>query len=400
MSNFIKLIASAPDLHAYALYKLFYSFKQDFSQESLSLAAVWCIGEYGEVLFSGPLKLGLAEDGDEPTNADEIKDVTEKDVIDVLEAILDTVYSTDSVIEYVMTALLKLTTRVKSPQTVQRIKTILSRYSNNVTVELQQRSVEFLTILTDPALEAAKAGILERMPVPPPTVVDRKALQPHSTSVSPTPPPAAVPTAAASGTGNLLDDLLSLDQPSQGTSPRSFHPNFTDYGIAPAAPNNLLNQLGGLSLGPNGGAAAPNPSGMDLLADVFGSTAPAKPAAPAKNDIMALFITQTSPNKSPSPAPGVTDVFAGLGGGVPGGISATSPVGMGGVPPMMSTSATGAGEVVAYSKNGLVLTFRPSKEPGPDANSSVCSIQCVFRNSNPQSITDLNMQVSSFSISF
>lgn len=50
-SAFIRLVAHTPELHAYTASKLFTSLRSDISQESLTLAATWVIGEYSEVLI-------------------------------------------------------------------------------------------------------------------------------------------------------------------------------------------------------------------------------------------------------------------------------------------------------------------------------------------------------------
>lgn len=55
LSGFIRLVAHTPELQAYSASKLYTSLKFDISQESLTLAATWVIGEYSEVLLQGGL---------------------------------------------------------------------------------------------------------------------------------------------------------------------------------------------------------------------------------------------------------------------------------------------------------------------------------------------------------
>ena len=55
LSGFIRLVAHTPELQAYTASKLYTSLKFDISQESLTLAATWVIGEYSEVLLQGGL---------------------------------------------------------------------------------------------------------------------------------------------------------------------------------------------------------------------------------------------------------------------------------------------------------------------------------------------------------
>jgi len=53
LSAFIRLVAHTPELQAYTASKLYMALKADISQESLTLAATWIIGEYSEVLLEG-----------------------------------------------------------------------------------------------------------------------------------------------------------------------------------------------------------------------------------------------------------------------------------------------------------------------------------------------------------
>lgn len=53
LSAFIRLVCHTPELQLYTVQKLFSALHADFSQESLTLASVWVIGEFGEVLLQG-----------------------------------------------------------------------------------------------------------------------------------------------------------------------------------------------------------------------------------------------------------------------------------------------------------------------------------------------------------
>jgi AP-1 complex subunit gamma-1 len=61
LSAFIRLVAHTPELQAYTASKLYTALQDDISQESLTLAALWVIGEYGDILFEG----GVVDD-DQP----------------------------------------------------------------------------------------------------------------------------------------------------------------------------------------------------------------------------------------------------------------------------------------------------------------------------------------------
>jgi len=58
LSAFIRLVAHTPELQAYTTSKLYLALKADISQESLTLAATWILGEYCEVILQG----GIVDD--------------------------------------------------------------------------------------------------------------------------------------------------------------------------------------------------------------------------------------------------------------------------------------------------------------------------------------------------
>lgn len=48
-------MAHTPELQAYTVSKLYTALQADISQESLTLAATWVIGEYSDILLEGGL---------------------------------------------------------------------------------------------------------------------------------------------------------------------------------------------------------------------------------------------------------------------------------------------------------------------------------------------------------
>ena len=53
LSSFIRLIAITPDLQTYSVQKLYAALKADITQEALTLAGTWVIGEFGDLLLKG-----------------------------------------------------------------------------------------------------------------------------------------------------------------------------------------------------------------------------------------------------------------------------------------------------------------------------------------------------------
>jgi AP-1 complex subunit gamma-1 len=51
LSAFVRLVCHTPELQAYTSQKLYLALRQDVSQESLTLAGLWVIGEFGELML-------------------------------------------------------------------------------------------------------------------------------------------------------------------------------------------------------------------------------------------------------------------------------------------------------------------------------------------------------------
>jgi AP-1 complex subunit gamma-1 len=51
--SLLHLISATPQLQTYAAHKIFFSLRENISQEGLAKAGLWCIGEFGNLLISG-----------------------------------------------------------------------------------------------------------------------------------------------------------------------------------------------------------------------------------------------------------------------------------------------------------------------------------------------------------
>uniref|UniRef100_A0A286XKH0 AP-1 complex subunit gamma n=1 Tax=Cavia porcellus TaxID=10141 RepID=A0A286XKH0_CAVPO len=127
--NLIQLITNSVEMHAYTVQRLYKAILGDYSQQPLVQVAAWCIGEYGDLLVSGQCE------EEEPIQ------VTEDEVLDILESVLISNMSTSVTRGYALTAIMKLSTRFTC--TVNRIKKVVSIYGSSIDVELQQRAVEY-----------------------------------------------------------------------------------------------------------------------------------------------------------------------------------------------------------------------------------------------------------------
>jgi len=150
VSSLIALIQDSASLHAYTVQQMYRAVVQDISQQPLVQVAAWCMGEYGDLLLQ-PL----------PDSDDEPLQISEDDVLEVLEKAL--VNNNSSVItkEYCLTALVKLCTRFTTSQ--PRLQKLLRLYNTSTNTELQQRSVEYDQLFQTG--DSIRTGLLERMPV-------------------------------------------------------------------------------------------------------------------------------------------------------------------------------------------------------------------------------------------
>ncbi|CAM9134134.1 unnamed protein product, partial [Lampetra planeri] len=146
--NLIQLITNTTQLHSYTVQRLFKAMQEDISQPPLVQVAAWCVGEYGDLLLSGHCE------EEEPI------EVTEDEVLDVLEGVLQSNLSTSITRGYALTASMKLSTRFSS---TNRIRKVVSIYGSSIDMELQQRAVEYTTLFHK--FDHMRPALLERMPV-------------------------------------------------------------------------------------------------------------------------------------------------------------------------------------------------------------------------------------------
>ncbi|KAF7294435.1 AP-1 complex subunit gamma [Mycena kentingensis (nom. inval.)] len=332
LSAFIRLVAHTPELQAYTASKLYIALTADISQESLTLAATWVIGEYSDLLLEG----GVV---DEDTN----KPVADKDLIDLLVSILDSPYANLLTRQFVLTAITKISSRptVTSVQQ-ERVSELLTQYATSPELELQQRAIEFVSLFN---LGDVKEGVLEKMPPP-----ELKATVIGVVSEQ---------KPVGSTRSTTVDDLIGSADDLVTSSPA-----------------------------PNGNPAAAVQNNADLLRDIFGGgdtathATPTAPARSAVDDIMSLFGPGPS---APAPAAAATpvapaanpmSVFNNI-----ASTPATSP------PPQAAQSRLTA--YPAYEKNELKITLTPQTSP---AQPGTVMILARFQVTGSSAATGLSFQ--------
>ncbi|KAF6718441.1 AP-1 complex subunit gamma-1 [Oryzias melastigma] len=244
--NLIHLITNASELHCYTVHKLYRALVTDISQQSLVQVACWCIGEYGDLLLKGECQ------ETEPVQ------VSEDDVLDALETVLQSHMSSSTTRGFALTATMKLSTRITD--NVDRIRSIVSIYGSCIDVELQQRAVEYNALFKK--YDHMRAAVLERMPLmernssgntngeaTAETITETNSSKVTQEDRVPAPPPQQQP---AKQTYDLLDLLGGSSEPLQQIPAAQTLPINTSG----SAGGDLLDLLGGLEPSP----ATPAPS--------------------------------------------------------------------------------------------------------------------------------------------
>lgn len=329
LSSFVRLIATTPDLQTYSVQKLYAALKEDITQEGLILAGSWVIGEYGDALLRG----GQYEEEELVT------EVKESDVVDLFETILGSSYAGLIVQQYIVTASMKLTTRLSDPAQIERLRRLLLRYAANLDVEIQQRAAEYGNLFGH---DQIRRGVLEKMP--PPEIREESRVLGEATKKRQSKIAKKKPAQAA--TEDLLLDLMGDSGPSADMN-----------------------------------GAANGTQSQDLLADIMGgASSPPQTSSPAPQsnvaNIMDLF--NAGPSSSPAPAQSrappqaaSSDLLGGLGG-------------MSSPPPQTSTPPVASGPPAhpAYNKNDLQITFQLKR----DAN----AVQLLARFRNTGGLNQLS----------
>lgn len=148
----IQLIADTNPLHTYAARNLLEQVRQHMEQQPLCQVGAWVIGEYGDILNKYCKDVG-----------EEFEEITDSDVLDVLEKLLLSSNSLTVTKQYAVIAIMKLSTRL-GPSVQDQVKRLINVYGSSTNVELQQRSVEF-TSLFNRKHDPIRSGLLERMPL-------------------------------------------------------------------------------------------------------------------------------------------------------------------------------------------------------------------------------------------
>jgi AP-1 complex subunit gamma-1 len=327
MSNLVNLIVSNPELQSYAVQKMYLALNKDLMKQPLVQVGIWCVGEFGDVLVQ---RQQADVDGAKKSSSEPL-DVSEKDIVSLLHAVLRHPSTTDNTKEYVLTAAVKLIDRLPTPSMRAATVKILDEFSTSVSIELQQRACEYRLLLNK--FEQDQPSLAKLFFKVPPIAVDEDdvpvASSPASSSSSSSsaaaPRVAAVAAAPATAPVNPLADIFGPAAPAGG-APAAAAGGLLGLGGAAAAP--IANNAGGAGANPLasifGGAPSPAPAPPPVVVAAAAVAVPATPVAAASLAAAPVLAPQ---NKIHPGLPGSTEEF------------------------------------VAYSSNGVKIVFRFVKKP-------------------------------------
>ncbi|KAL7240989.1 hypothetical protein ACSBR2_006588 [Camellia fascicularis] len=361
----IVVISNASNLHGYTVRSLYKAVQTSGDQESLVRVAVWCIGEYGEMLVNNAGMLGV----EEPIT------VTESDAVDVIEIAIKRHISDLTTQAMCLIALLKLSCRF--PVCSQRIKDIIVQYKGSLVLELQQRSIEFNSVIQKH--QNIRSLLVEKMPVlDEATYSGRRAGSLPATVSTSNGAAINLPNGVAKPSAAPLVDLLDLssdDAPVPSSSGGDFLQDLLGVDLAPAS-----SQLG---------TSQTQKSGTDVLLDLLSIGTPPAQSSPSTSDILSssldnkISVNTLQRLSSPSALSGQASLPA-VGSPVMDLLDGFAPN-----PATREDNGPAYPSIVAFETNSLKIMFNFSKAPG---NPQTTIIQATFTNKSPNVYTDFIFQ--------
>lgn len=359
----IVVITNASNLHAYSVRSLYRAVQTAGDQETLVRVAVWSIGEYGDMLIGNAGVLDI----EEPIT------VTESDAVDVVETAIKHHSADLTTRAMCLVALLKLSSRF--PSCSQRINDIIVHYKGSLVLELQQRAIEFSSIVD--RHQNIRSALVERMPVLDEATYSGRRAGSMPAVVSTSQAALNLPNGVAKTSAAPLIDLLDLssdDVPAPSSSGGDFLQDLLGVDLAPASSQSGTNQT--------------QKNGNDVLLDLLSiGTPPAQ-----SNSSISDMLSSSQDNKSPenileqlsSPSAPTGQVSSG-----------NSPMmdlldGFSPNPPKPEDNGTAYPSITAFESSSLKVTFNFNKQPG---NPQTTLIEAVFENKTSNICTNFIFQV-------
>ncbi|XP_073059288.1 AP-1 complex subunit gamma-2-like [Primulina eburnea] len=362
--SLIVVITNASNLHGYSVRSLYKAAQTASEQETLIRVTVWCIGEYGEMLVNNSGVLDM----EDPIT------VTEADAVDVVETAIGRHSSDLTTQAMCLISLLKLSSHFTSCS--KRINDIISQYKGSLVLELQQRAMEFNSVIEKHV--KIRSSLVERMPVlDEATYSERRSGSVPTTVSTSQGAPLKLPNGVSKPNSSPLIDLLDLssdDIPAASPSDGNFLQDLLGVDLSPASSQQGTNQI--------------QKSGTDVLLDLLSiGTPPAQSSSPALDllssgqngkssvDLLDKLVSPSAQTSSPLGSSSMMDLLDGF------GPNQSVPLAKGNGPTYPS--------IVAFESNSLKVTFSFSKESG---NPQTTVIEAQFINKSPNVFSNFIFQ--------
>ncbi|CDJ59151.1 gamma-adaptin, putative [Eimeria maxima] len=337
-NQLLLLVFKTPELQSYAVHKLFFCLREgSASNPVLAKTALYCVGEFGEMLTATDKSHLLSKQQQQHQQQDPAAAalaLTAADVVDTLEQICHALRGgkqsgtnnaagaagaaaaaaaangSSGVAESLMTCMAKLA--VKLPEQRGRLLQLLQSFNTSSNLEVQQRSTEFVTLLQSPDWSPEDlAALFSRMPLQ----QQQQQVQQQERPIGevyfdladlPPEPEAAAATAAA-----------ETSFPGVSTAPQQRTANGTT-----GAQLLELDDLLGLSTSPPASKSSPLPvaantsssssaGGLDLLADLLAGASVSSSEANHKAAEQQSAAASPAAATAGAPTP-AADPFSGL----------------------------------------------------------------------------------------
>jgi AP-1 complex subunit gamma-1 len=340
----VALVSQSIEVQAYAVRRFFSALKKEPAKKPLVYVAVWCLGEFGDLL--------IVPDGEDFV-------VEEKDVVELLTRVLTHPVADDMTRDYCLTALCKLGARFGAAQG-EVIQNLFAKFKVSIDLEAQTRACEFSALMRSGVAQLQR--VMDRVP---PLVLHGDDMGEEQYEED-------------EGVGEDATDERREQQKSSGSKQRQQQraPLKVSSGSSSAAvaskPTQLIDLDGLFGSGPSvaqpvngGGGGGGGGSAMDLLSVLMPSSAPvvavASASAPAHSGLAAA---------APRPSGGL-DMLLEL---------SSAPA------PSQPIVAAPPSPITVFDKNGvkIVMQFAPQ----PDG---VLFVQLVSTNSGKEEVKSFTL---------
>lgn len=334
----IIFIAQADGLQGYAAHRLYRALKDDTTQGGLLQVALWCIGEYGALL--------LRECPAPDSEAASYEALSQEDIVQLLERCLKLHNADVATKSLILNSLMKLSVRF-SPNIKPAIIELIAPFRHSLSLELQQRSTEY-SVLLGGQWDSLRRELLDKMPVLDEAEIRKRRAEfddsadfGSSKATNGRSSAAASASSAANGNGGFA----SLTPAASSNGAKSLL-DLDDIFGGSAHQNN------GGTLAFTSNSSVPVPvakSNVDLLSDIFSSSAPVMPASNA--GFGGYPPAPSNPASNMPVSNGGFDLLS-MGASLPAYSNSAT---VGGTMPMLATSPSQGITLPVYEKAGLVV---------------------------------------------